>query len=64
VRKTVETIETNNHHVALGSLVVARLPLDSRFARLNPAEDDGIFKFDKIPQQDLILRGNKAVCPM
>jgi hypothetical protein len=35
--------------VALGSLVVACLPLDLRFAGSNPAEDDGFFKGDKNP---------------
>jgi hypothetical protein len=32
---------------SLGSLVLACLPLDPRFAGSNPAEDDGIFKGDK-----------------
>jgi hypothetical protein len=35
--------------VSLGSLVLTFLPLDRRFAGLNPAENDGIFEGDKNP---------------
>jgi hypothetical protein len=34
--------------VALGSLVVARLALDPRFASLNPAADDGLLRVIEI----------------
>jgi hypothetical protein len=50
-------------NVALGGLVVTCLPLDSRFAGSNPAEDDGISKGDKNPLH-YFLRRSKAVGPM
>jgi hypothetical protein len=34
--------------VALGGLVIACLPLDTRFAGSNPAEDDGFLRVIKI----------------
>jgi hypothetical protein len=50
--------------IAVGSLVVACLPMDTRFAASNPAEDDGIFKGDKNPSHDFLLKGSIAVGPM
>jgi hypothetical protein len=38
--------------------------LDPRFAGSNPAESDGVFKGDKIPQYDFLQSGNKAINPM